>query len=156
MNMLSRREALPRQASIGGGLAMSALTPTVPRAEGSADDNQDEELPAPGQSGIEHVIVVMMENRSFDHFLSWLPRANGKQSGLRFADNQGVLHPTHALAPDFQGCGFADPDHSFEGGRIEYDNGRCDGCAPAPTTSIASATTGVRTYRSSARSHHGS
>jgi len=27
------------------------------------------ELPEPGSSGIEHVIVLMMENRSFDHFL---------------------------------------------------------------------------------------
>ena len=36
-------------------------------------------------------------------------------------------HPTHALAPDFQGCGFADPDHSFTGARVEYNNGMCDG-----------------------------
>ena len=33
---------------------------------------------------------------------------------------------THHLT-DFQGCAFQDPDHSYEGGRIEYDNGRCDG-----------------------------
>ncbi|MDP9261195.1 MAG: phospholipase, partial [Actinomycetota bacterium] len=26
-------------------------------------------LPKPGRSGIDHVIVVMMENRSFDHIL---------------------------------------------------------------------------------------
>ena len=29
----------------------------------------------------------------------------------------------HPLAPDFQGCGHPDPDHSFEGGRVEYDGG---------------------------------
>src|SRR5713226_9216951 len=84
-------------------------------------------LPAPARSGIEHIVVVMMENRSFDHFLGWLPGADGRQAGLRYADKTGTLHPTHHLAPDFQGCGFADPDHSFEGGRIEYDSGRCDG-----------------------------
>src|SRR5215469_8798771 len=31
------------------------------------------ELPLPEGSGIEHIIVVMMENRSFDHMLGWLP-----------------------------------------------------------------------------------
>jgi phospholipase C len=31
------------------------------------------------------------------------------------------------LAPDFQGCGHPDPDHSYEGGRVEYDGGACDG-----------------------------
>ena len=30
---------------------------------------------APASSGIEHVVVVMMENRSFDHMLGWLPTA---------------------------------------------------------------------------------
>ena len=26
-----------------------------------------------GSHGVEHVVILMMENRSFDHFLSWLP-----------------------------------------------------------------------------------
>src|ERR1043166_1417661 len=30
-------------------------------------------LPPPAASGINHIVVVMMENRSFDHFLGWLP-----------------------------------------------------------------------------------
>ena len=29
-------------------------------------------LPNPTSSGIEHIVVVMMENRSFDHLLGWL------------------------------------------------------------------------------------
>jgi phospholipase C len=37
------------------------------------------------------------------------------------------MHPTHSLAPDYQGCGHPDPDHSYEGGRTEYDGGACDG-----------------------------
>jgi hypothetical protein len=28
---------------------------------------------------------------------------------------------------DFQGCGHPDPDHSYEGGRIQYNNGRNNG-----------------------------
>jgi phospholipase C len=89
-------------------------------------------LPAPDHSGISHIVVVMMENRSFDHFLGWLPHANGRQSGLIYDDSNGVPHATYLLADnnttgDFQGCGKADPDHSFEGGRVEYDNGASDG-----------------------------
>jgi phospholipase C len=83
-------------------------------------------LPAPEESGIDHVVLVMMENRSFDHFLGWLPTANGRQAGINYPDFTGTLHPTHHLT-DYQGCAFQDPDHSYEGGRIEYDNGKCDG-----------------------------
>jgi phospholipase C len=68
----------------------------------------------------------MMENRSFDHFLGWLPGADGRQAGLSFADQAGVEHSTYRLA-EFQGCGHADPDHSWDGGRTEYANGACDG-----------------------------
>jgi len=84
-------------------------------------------LPKPQQSGIEHVVVVMMENRSFDHFLGWLPGADGKQAGLTYLDPQGAAHATYPLAPDYQGCGHIDPDHSYEGGRIQFNNGACDG-----------------------------
>jgi phospholipase C len=47
-------------------------------------------LPSPAQSGIEHIVVLMMENRSFDHFLGWLPGANGRQAGLRYRDLNGT------------------------------------------------------------------
>ncbi len=83
-------------------------------------------LPAPGKSGIKHVVVVMMENRSFDHFLGWLPTADGKQAGLSYVDRYGVRHPTHHLDITAS-CGFNDPDHSYEGGRIELNGGRCNG-----------------------------
>lgn len=75
---------------------------------------------------IKHIVVVMMENRSFDHFLGWVPGADGKQAGLTFVDRVGrrhnTFHQTH-----FASCGFHDPDHSYEGGRAELNGGRCDG-----------------------------
>jgi len=87
-------------------------------------------LPRPGRSGIDHIVVLMMENRSFDHFLGWLPSVNphadGKQAGLTYLDRYGVAHDTHHLDL-FASCGFQDPDHSFEGGRIQLNGGRCDG-----------------------------
>jgi phospholipase C len=72
------------------------------------------------------VVVVMMENRSFDHYLGWLPGADGRQAGLGYVDRYGVRHQTHRLTT-YTGCGYADPDHSYEGGRIELDGGACDG-----------------------------
>ena len=84
-------------------------------------------LPNPRNSGIEHIVVLMMENRSFDHLLGWLPGADGTQAGLTYTDAAGVSYPTYPLAPDYQGCGHPDPDHSYEGGRIEYNGGACDG-----------------------------
>ncbi len=83
-------------------------------------------LPAPDDSGIEHIVVVMMENRSFDHFLGWLPGADGKQDGLSFVDRYGIPHQTWHLE-HFASCGHVDPDHSYEGGRVELNRGRDDG-----------------------------
>ncbi|HEX4639055.1 MAG TPA: alkaline phosphatase family protein [Chthoniobacterales bacterium] len=84
-------------------------------------------VPAPDAAGFEHVVVVMMENRSFDHFFGWLPNANGQQADLNYKDSLGASHMTHALAPDYQGCGFKDPGHSYTQGRVQYNGGACDG-----------------------------
>jgi phospholipase C len=102
-------------AALGGApLARAALTEAT-------------KLPRPAHSGLDHVVVVMMENRSFDHLLGWLPGADGKQAGLTYTDASGTPHQTFPLAPDFQGCTFRDPDHSFQGARVEWNGGACDG-----------------------------
>jgi phospholipase C len=84
-------------------------------------------LPAPADAPFDTVVVVTMENRSFDHFLGWLPGADGKQAGLRYADRNGTPRPTHELAPDFQGCAFHDPRHDWESVAKQYNGGKCDG-----------------------------
>jgi phospholipase C len=78
-------------------------------------------------SQIQHVVVVMMENRSFDHLFGWLPNADGQQAGLTYLDKNGQAQATHELAPDYTGCAFPDPDHSYAGGRTEYANGLMSG-----------------------------
>ncbi|MBZ5736978.1 alkaline phosphatase family protein [Nocardioides mangrovi] len=113
------RRRLLGAASVSGALAATGAARWWPAAAAPA-------LPAPGRSGIEHVVLVMMENRSFDHYLGWLPGADGKQDGLSYVDRRGVRHQTHhLLATD--GCGFEDPDHSYEGGRIQLNGGKLDG-----------------------------
>jgi phospholipase C len=117
---ISRRQFL-EVAAIGAG------TVALGRHGAFADQLTARALPDAARSGIDHVVVVMMENRSFDHMLGWLPGADGRQAGLSYLDRAGVPHETHALAPDFQGCGHPDPDHSYQGARAEYNSGACDG-----------------------------
>ena len=84
-------------------------------------------LPHPSDAPFDTIVVLMMENRSFDHVLGWMPGANGRQHGLRYADKEGSLHETWPLAPEWQGCTFSDPDHSWQGTATQYAGGRCDG-----------------------------
>src|ERR1700754_4960880 len=108
------------------GAATTALSATVSGRASGAGTGQSP-LPPPERSGIDHIVLVMMENRSFDHFLGWLPGANGRQAGLTYYDKSGLAHQTYPLAPDYQGCGHPDPDHSHPGGLVEFNNGACDG-----------------------------
>ncbi|PYT81419.1 MAG: phospholipase [Acidobacteria bacterium] len=93
-------------------------------------------LPDRAASGIEHIVVVTMENRSFDHFLGWLPNAKGMQAGLTYADNSGVSHSTYSLSGDYTGCPHPDPDHSYSGARVEYDSGAMDGFLRAGSNDV--------------------
>jgi phospholipase C len=115
---VNRREFLRRAAGVASAAALAAKSSIV--------SGQTESLPDPVDSGIEHIVVVMMENRSFDHLLGWLPGANGQQAGLAYLDEKGEAHPTYRLTT-FVGCSHPDPDHSYTGGRSEYDDGKMDG-----------------------------
>jgi phospholipase C len=96
-------------------------------------------LPDPQHSGIEHVVVVTMENRSFDHFLGWLPRAEGRPSGLSFKDASGAAHPAYPLTGDYQGCGHPVPDNSYGTPNVTaYHGGKMDGFLRVPGNDIYS------------------
>jgi phospholipase C len=85
-----------------------------------------------GRHGVQHVVVLMMENRSFDHFLSWLPGADGRHDRA-YLSADGNVYPNYPLAPDFQGCGYSDPDHSWEGFLVQHNFGKMDGFLQRPT-----------------------
>jgi phospholipase C len=117
---INRRQFMRRAA---GAVSTAALMGT---AGSQRLAGQEQTLPTPEASGIEHIVVVMMENRSFDHLLGWLPGGNGTQAGLSYVDKRGEAHPTFRLNT-FVGCSHPDPDHSYAGGRSEYDDGQMDG-----------------------------
>ncbi|HEY1945690.1 MAG TPA: alkaline phosphatase family protein [Bryobacteraceae bacterium] len=107
------------------GLAGTCLAAGSSRAFSQSAPSSS--LPSPGDSGIDHIVIVTMENRSFDHFLGWLPNANGIPGGLSYPDASGIQHPVYSLAPDNTGCGHPDPDHSYGGARTCYANGAMTG-----------------------------
>ncbi|HVU61291.1 MAG TPA: alkaline phosphatase family protein [Mycobacteriales bacterium] len=103
-----------------------------------------------GRSPIEHVVVVMMENRSFDHFMGWLPGANGigvgpdgkvvdaeRYESFRFIDRSGKAHRIYHNT-QLNACGEADQDHGYTGGRIQWNRGRMNGFVQDPENTTLS------------------
>ena len=77
----------------------------------------------PTRSGIEHVVVVMMENRSFDHILGWLPGADGVQAGLDVPGPRGRVATRPGTSTRSRGCGTAIPTTPTTAGAHELNDG---------------------------------
>ena len=125
--MLSRRKFL-QIAAASTGLAITGadlLSQAVANASPMLRPN--------GSRGIKHVVILMMENRSFDHFLGWVPGADGRHDRTYVSAVDGNTYPNYPLAPDFQGCGYSDPDHSWEGWLVQHNHGKLDGFLQRPT-----------------------
>jgi phospholipase C len=112
-----------RRNVIKGIAGAAALSGSLPRAFAQATSSG---LPAPSETGIKHVVVLMMENRSFDHMLGWLPGANGKQAGRSFTDTTGATFNSSHLT-NTQNCSSADPNHGFLAGRTQLAGGAMNG-----------------------------
>src|SRR6267378_2836923 len=79
-----------------------------------------------GLDSLKHIVVLMMENRSFDHMLGALkaqdPRIDGITDGLSNPDATGVGVQVQPLA-EFQGQLDPDPDHHFPGVDLQIFGG---------------------------------
>jgi phospholipase C len=97
-------------------------------------------LPSLGVEGpqartpVEHIVVLMMENRSTNHYLGWYGADNSHFEGRQqaaFPDKDGNPVPTALWGTggreDFHGRGHEDPNHNWKGGRLERNGGACDG-----------------------------
>ena len=124
-----------------GGPALAANARVALAADdfGSMLDDPAKESP------IDTVVVVMMENRSFDHYFGWLAddkkyRERGKSRyGKRFRiDGKQVqsfpgpdgapvqtapLLTNPAETNPYRGCGHPDPGHQWAQGRAQRDGG---------------------------------
>src|SRR5262245_64363573 len=90
----TRREFLERTA-YGAGLAgVSALLPaSTILAEAAQAAGKAAGMPAPRNVPIDHFVVLMMENRSFDHYFGWVSDADGLQQ-QSYTDPAGTSVPT--------------------------------------------------------------
>ena len=117
--------------------ALAALGKATLRSPGSLPDPS---LP-PGTEtlhGIEHIVVLMMENHSYDNFFGMLPpgRANGTANGgfdLTTATNPRpdgkVQHAFHMPAT----CQLSSqPSQEWTASHVAYDGGKNDGFVRAP------------------------
>src|SRR5689334_18275389 len=78
---------------------------------------------------VEHIVVLMMENRSFDHMLGYLSLEGGRTDvdGLRpeFANtHDGHRYPVHHLGTTAIAT---DPDHSADAVELQLGGGAMDG-----------------------------
>ena len=79
-------------------------------------------MPAQGLAKLKHIVVLMMENRSFDHMLGYLkqdwPELDGLNGNETNPDTTGELQsvqPTAAAQSELD----PDPDHSWEGVNLQ-------------------------------------
>jgi phospholipase C len=128
MSELSRRELLER-AAYTAGLAGAASILPVNLLLQEAARAQSVPLPTPTNMPIDHFVVVMMENRSFDHYFGWLGET-GLVDGLQAAtylDPAGnpvdTRHASTMGAAEWQGCGHPDPGHGWDSGRVQLKQG---------------------------------
>lgn len=124
----------------GGGAALSVLTPSIARAAS---------IPAFRRAGslddVEHVVVLMQENRSFDHYFGTMRgvRGYGDPHPVTLPNGRSVWRQPNGkkevlpFRPDLQDLGLAflqDLDHGWETGHEAFAGGDYDGWVPAKGT----------------------
>lgn len=140
---MDRREFLKKGAvAVGAGAAATLARPEFLHAATRPPSLLD--LP-PVESPIDTVVVLMMENRSFDHYLGWLRtdedyleqgrRRYGRSFNVdgniqqTYTDPEGTRVRTYYLPekPDeenpYRGCDHPDPGHGWDHGRAQRDRG---------------------------------
>jgi phospholipase C len=143
---MERREFLRRAGliagavTVGGGIASACSGKSPAPPEFDSVLNHD-----PRDSKIDTVVIVMMENRSFDHYLGWLAnddeyldagrRRYGRsfsimgKNKLSYPDPLGKEIPTSHLVTSaeeqqpFRGCNHPIPGHGWNSGRAQRDHG---------------------------------
>ncbi|MCW5893284.1 MAG: twin-arginine translocation signal domain-containing protein [bacterium] len=137
---MKRRDFL-RTAAVLGAASMIGTRP---------DDADAKRLPGgsildrpAAAAPIDTIVVCMMENRSFDHYMGWLAtdetyletgrslwgkrfRVDGSttQTYARANGTRVATYPMLSeLAQPWRGCGFRDPGHGWNAGRAQRDGG---------------------------------
>ena len=130
MRPFTRRRFLGMSASAAGAAALGTLPTTLSKALA---------IPAAGRSmaSLRHVVVLMQENRSFDHYFGALAgvRGFGDASAMTLADGESVFAqrdgarrvlPFHLDSRERASPCAPDLDHSWHGTHRAWNEGRYD------------------------------
>jgi phospholipase C len=124
---LSRRDFLERTAYAAGLAGAAGLPGSTLLSEAAAAAARP--LPSPRNLEIDHFVVLMMENRSFDHYFGWLTGEADAVQEQSFPDPSGTQVPTRHFSTlgsggmEYKGCGHPDPGHGWESGRAQLQGG---------------------------------
>jgi phospholipase C len=126
---LRRREFLARTAMTAGiaGTAASQLSSGTLLTEAARAAAKRAPLPSPANCPIDHIVVLMMENRSFDHYFGWMGDIADATQHMTYKNAAGkdvsTIHHTELGAASTQGCGHPDPGHGWDSGRVQMEKG---------------------------------
>ena len=124
---VTRRELLGAGAAVGAGLALDPLLRRLPAIAAKPKPVTPGKL-----TDIEHVIIMIQENRSFDHYFGTLRGVRGfgdtkNRDSFAQKDRNGKLHyPFHIDVKKSGGGCTTDPDHTWAGQHINVNGGAND------------------------------
>jgi phospholipase C len=141
--MMDRREFLQRSAVVGSGLLLEQRLRKLVGA-GSSDLVQHEAAHAAAPSSlkdIEHVVFLIQENRSYDHYFGAYPKGRGfddhpQGSPGLFAQPDpppfgrtkgGLLYPWHLDTLHANASCFFDVGHEWTAQHVSWNNGQMNG-----------------------------
>jgi phospholipase C len=134
-------EAVPDEgAPAGPAVPPASGTGTAPPPAASPPADPPPVTPPPTSeqllAGIEHIVVLMMENRSFDHFLGSLKSdagyaASGTVEGLSGTESNPAPDGSDVTVYKLTNFTPADPPHGWDAAHAQFDEGKNDGFVKA-------------------------
>jgi phospholipase C len=125
---LSRREFLERTA-YGAGIAGAAsiLPAETIISQAAQAATRRNPLPSPRNVEIDHFVILMMENRSYDHYFGWLTGVSDATQHQSYKNPAGqsvaTRHASWMGRAEWQGCDHPDPGHGWDNGRAQLKGG---------------------------------
>ena len=147
MSGINRRDAMKRIGGMAGAAAMATILP------GCGDNLKAEPDQSSGEPAIPAIntfVYMMLENRSYDHFLGARKLVEGNmlgdglQSTFVNDDLNGV--PISPFEPTLDQLCVVDPPHGWTELHNSWNNGACDGFVKQYQTSDMTTSTNVMQY----------
>jgi phospholipase C len=126
---LTRRDFLERTAWAAGLAGVGGLSADLILGEEAKAARRKARLPSPRNLPIDHFVVLMMENRSFDHYFGWLAGQADAVQDISYVNAEGQSVPTRHFSTlgtggaEYKGCGHPDPGHGWNSGRAQLQGG---------------------------------